>query len=264
MTNDRIGCADLGRFIRYLYEYQNGQRVRNAGFVKVEEREQSPAVSIHGKGLNLTGKETLKLYIFYMDENVCRGIWQGDIVDVNPALNYRLIFTKEDTGRPENYDQIEGIILVMSGDRKLAATWNDMEVNVDAMKLWDEEPEQETEIILEEEMQMDTYITPSRPQFEKISRRDIARLPRCEWRLANNSFLVHGYHNFHHLILMEDEDGFWLGVPGIFHEKEERAAGAFGFPRFLPVEEEDCSLLEEMPKEEMFGYWCRKVRKGSE
>jgi hypothetical protein len=53
------------------------------------------------------------------------------------------------------------------------------------------------------------------------------------------------------LIFLEDEEGLWLGVPGIYHEKEEKAAEAFGFPRYLEGEEED------------FGYWCRKVKKPS-
>ena len=229
----------MRRFIRYLYEYENGQRIRNVGFVKVDEKPESTTVSIHGKGLRLNGDEVMKLYIFYMDENVCRGIWQGDIKDVNPALNYRLIFTKEDTGRPENYSQIEGIILSVSDGRKFAAAWNDVEVHVDGMRMWDAYEE------------IDAYISPSNPAYEKIERRDIARLPRCEWRLANNSFLMHGYRNYHHLIFLEDEEGLWLGVPGIYHEKEGKAAEAFGFPRYLEGEEED------------FGYWCRKVKKPS-
>ena len=262
----------MRRFVRYLYEYENGQRVRNVGFVKVEERAGATSVSIHGKGLRLNGDETVKLYIFYMDENVCRGIWQGDIVDVNPALNYRLIFTEEDTGRPDNFPHIEGIILELPENRKLAATWNDLEIDVDAMKLWDEVIEVPEEVCQEEsasedkedcEEEIDTYMNPSTPQLEKITRKEIARLPRCEWRLANNSFLMHGYRSYHHLVLMEDNEGFWLGVPGIFHEKEARAAEAFGFPRFLRMEDDSVNLSEdERNADEDFGYWCRQVHKG--
>lgn len=268
----------MRRFIRYLYEYENGQRIRNVGFAKVEEKDNSTSISIHGKGLRLKGNETLKLYIFYMDENVCRGIWQGDIKNVNPALNYRLIFTEEDTGRPENYSQIEGIILEMPGNRKLAAVWNDLEVNVDEMVLWDSfedevepesgaRPECEGKCLennsavpkMEKEEEIDRYIPTTMPEIEKIDRRDIARLPRCEWKLANNSFLLHGYNNYHHLMLTEDENGFWLGVPGIFHEREAKAAEAFGFPRFLVMDEDE---VESSDPEEKFGYWCRKVRRG--
>ena len=33
----------------------------------------------------------------------------------------------------------------------------------------------------------------------KITRQEIAGLPRKEWKLANNHFLLHGYYNYHHL-----------------------------------------------------------------
>lgn len=337
MNKTRIDCdkrkddrsAVLRRFIRYLYEYENGRRIRNVGFVKVEEKETSAMLNIHGKGLGLRGDETLKLYIFYMDGNVCRGIWQGDIINVNPALNYRLIFTEADTGHPENFGKIEGVILVLSDDRKFAAVWNDMEVDVDNMQLWEEacdvgdqqfqgeeengkeeaeslcareeedakeqeedlrmrneeehveEPkedlraenkeacEEEPAVSLREheeseaEEDVDEYMEPTRPQFQKIVRGDIARLPRCEWRLANNSFLIHGFRNYHHLVFLEDGDGFWLGVPGIYHEREARAAEAFGFPRFVRADEEEIELdANERCAAETFGYWCRKVRRG--
>ena len=45
----------LKRFIRYLYEYEQGKRTRNVGFVKVEQEERESTVHIHGKGLRLSG-----------------------------------------------------------------------------------------------------------------------------------------------------------------------------------------------------------------
>ena len=57
----------------------------------------------------------------------------------------------------------------------------------------------------------------------KIQRRDIAQLKRCEWRLANNSFLLHGYYSYHHLLLIQEGEKCWLGVPGIYHPREAQA-----------------------------------------
>lgn len=118
----------------------------------------------------------------------------------------------------------------------------------------------------------------------RITRREIARLPRCEWKLANNRFLLHGYYNYGHLLFLEEEDGCYLGVPGVYHEKEARAAGVFGFGKFVMAEELafDNNIDENINKtaetivddnidkkeaqaadseEERFGYWCRRVRK---
>lgn len=39
------------QFIRYLYEYDQGKRIRNVGFVKVEQSGARGMVHIHGKGL---------------------------------------------------------------------------------------------------------------------------------------------------------------------------------------------------------------------
>ncbi len=42
--------------------------------------------------------------------------------------------------------------------------------------------------------------------------------------------------------------------PGIYHRKEAKAAEVFGFTRFVQAEQ------DESEENEMFGYWCRKVR----
>lgn len=97
----------------------------------------------------------------------------------------------------------------------------------------------------------------------KIQRSDISILPRRFWPLANNSFLLHGYHNYNHLLLAEETGRLWLGVPGIYDPREARAADLFGFPQFtreyaahLDLEPEECSDSDD------FGYWCRCVGTG--
>ena len=95
----------------------------------------------------------------------------------------------------------------------------------------------------------------------KIQRKDLVMLPRCEWRLANNSFLVHGYYNYHHLILTVADDRLKLGVPGVYYPQEAKAAESFGFPEFLRLAELGVELTEEEKNDqENFGYWCRNVR----
>ena len=98
-------------------------------------------------------------------------------------------------------------------------------------------------------------------QCSKIQRNELARLPRCEWKLANNSFLLHGFYNYHHLALIDDGKGLRLGVPGIYHPQEAKAASAFGFAEFIPIQEIDLELMEDEGDEsEQFGYWCRYVK----
>lgn len=97
----------------------------------------------------------------------------------------------------------------------------------------------------------------------KIQRSDIAVLPRRFWFLANNSFLLHGYHNYNHLLLAEESGRLWLGVPGIYDSREARAADLFGFPQFTREYNGHLDLEpEERSDSADFGYWCRCVGAG--
>lgn len=92
----------------------------------------------------------------------------------------------------------------------------------------------------------------------KIQRSDLSLLPRKFWPLANNSFLLHGYHNYAHLLLVEEDGRMWLGVPGIYDSREARAAELFGFPQFTRAYIRELDLSEEERNDNAdFGHWCR-------
>lgn len=86
---------------------------------------------------------------------------------------------------------------------------------------------------------------------------DIGRLPREYWILGNNSFLLHGYYQFRHLILLREQDKnkvtYQVGVPGQNHSNEKFMAEMFGFERFVPAE-------RKRREGTVFGYWCTPVR----
>ena len=529
----------MKRFIRYLYEYEQGKRLRNVGFVKVEQKDEDCTLNIHGKGLHMKGERKLDVYLFFDEDDGCAGIWQGTVDNVNPAINYRLFYTKEDVAAPENFQRINGIILESETGRKYAAVWNDAAVDVgrmrvvkpdavrketvpegdavqnrempagdagiagndageeaalqgEAMRSQEEavqsremerreavqsreetvrsrEPERKEAVQSREEavrnreperregmqrqeeavrsreperregmqrqeeavrsreaeprkvMQggavlqgefMQSQETPSEerdiktretsleegfmgnqgahvqdkgvmmrenpmfgrrpariispmrsksmqgqgtrqnegalgqenpsmpdhamhagvpreeesagqtpaggrelreepamgspagenaapgnrrvfPQSDvefgremtaepienicgdtrrqmpkerlrctKIQRNDIARLPRCEWKWANNSFLLHGYYNYRHLAIIDDGERYRLGVPGIYHPQEAKAASTFGFTEFIPHKDMDMDLTDdERSSQEQFGYWCRPIKR---
>ena len=101
-----------------------------------------------------------------------------------------------------------------------------------------------------------------RRQIMKIQRGEISILPRCEWKLANNNFLLHGYYNYRHLVLIDEGNQLKLGVPGIYHEREARAAATFGFPEFIAEADVNVTLEpQERNENQQFGYWCRQVRR---
>ena len=58
---------------------------------------------------------------------------------------------------------------------------------------------------------------------------------RC-YQMTHNSFLLHGYYNYRHLLLMRQEVSgevkYYIGVPGNFYEREKQVARMFGFESF--------------------------------
>nr|WP_296100688.1 hypothetical protein [uncultured Mediterraneibacter sp.] len=104
----------------------------------------------------------------------------------------------------------------------------------------------------------ETAIQDASIQARKITHAEISTLPRRFWPLANNSFLLHGCHNYHHLLLIKEEDHLWLGVPGLYDPREAHMANLFGFPQFTSSYISILELTEdECENSESFGHWCR-------
>lgn len=96
-------------------------------------------------------------------------------------------------------------------------------------------------------------------QCVRIMPEDIGLMARSNWEYGNNSFLMHGFYNYHYLLLgsMVYEDGarqYVLGVPGIYSGKDQYLAQIFGFRRFVPLR--TCPF-----KTGEFGYWIAKLTK---
>ena len=148
-------------------------------------------------------------------------------------------------------------------DTKMAAEFHENEDG--KMKVEPQQVEnQEQEDIAEVQRENDSTdkAEDSRRQIMKIQRGEISILPRCEWKLANNNFLLHGYYNYRHLVLIDEGNQLKLGVPGIYHEREARAAATFGFPEFIAEADVKVTLEpQERNENQQFGYWCRQVRR---
>lgn len=262
----RKGCRQtMNTFTRYLYEYKNGRRVRNAGFVKVEQEGTRCAVKIYGKGFS-AGGHPLELFVFCVDEGSCLGFPMGQLRVADRMVGCRLSWSEEDLEEPAYFQKVEGVILRKkgeSGTEWYAASWNDPDVRIEEMKLYvprvmaeeaKEEKTKEEEASAETEesvLTVEEAAETAPPRMARIGRQELAGLPRKEWKLANNQFLLHGLYNYHYLLSFEWENTYWLGVPGIYHPREQKAADIFGFGRFLNPEPEK--------EEENFGYWCRQV-----
>lgn len=148
-------------------------------------------------------------------------------------------------------------------DTKMVAEFHENEdgkMKVEPQQVEDQEQEDIAEV--QRENDSTDKAEDSRRQIMKIQRGEISILPRCEWKLANNNFLLHGYYNYRHLVLIDEGNQLKLGVPGIYHEREARAAATFGFPEFIAEADVKVTLEpQERNENQQFGYWCRQVRR---
>jgi hypothetical protein len=86
----------------------------------------------------------------------------------------------------------------------------------------------------------------------KMEPKDIGMLPKETWSLSNNSFLMHGFYCYHHLIFAKRKDRYGsqyiIGIPGIYHERERFMAKMFGFESFKSIRRRELQQGD-------FGYW---------
>jgi len=88
----------------------------------------------------------------------------------------------------------------------------------------------------------------------RLEPQDIGMLPMQCWIYGNNSFLLHGYYSYRHLILAKMQNGeYILGVPGINHNRDSFMAHMFGFQSFKSVRVHPSDTCE-------FGYWYVVLR----
>ncbi len=94
----------------------------------------------------------------------------------------------------------------------------------------------------------------------QIELKHLRELPKCYWYLGNNSFLLHGFFNYHYLVVgRTGEDRWFLGVPGIYQRQERVMAAIFGFPEFLAMAQEEKNGEENGEPLNRFGCWCRYI-----
>ena len=92
--------------------------------------------------------------------------------------------------------------------------------------------------------------------YLSIEPRDFVILQERFQPMVQNSFLLHGFYHYRHILLGRQKQGkniqYYLGVPGVFYEKEKAAALFYGFESF----ESSTSPATEGS----FGYYMKRVQ----
>jgi len=284
--------ASMQRFVIYIYAYENGEKTHNTGYAKIEIRGSGGRLEIHLAGIG-TQRRKAEVRFLYKEGERLRSVSIGEIQLENGGGQGQFTFLTNaigDAGR--SFDEMVGIELKDLNNQTYMSFWKELPslkenrmpgegVETSAVK-----PDKE---ILEEAEQeslhsMELPIRNVFPEhimediwngFKKnrngmklneevyalqIDLNDLREFPQKYWGLGNNSFLLHGFFNYHYLLFGKQADGKWfLGIPGIYERQEGLMASVFGFSGFMqlsePAESKDAMQPDVKHWESRQGVW---------
>jgi len=267
--------------IIYLSLFEAGERTASAGFASLQGEKEELSIHVQVKGVY--GEPDGNYPVCLVTDQQKTGI--GELAVKAGCGRYEKKFYCDGYGAFVNGlkiapEEICAVQIMLSGDKRITGEWKPVhsegepEISLQPEKT--SSPREENSFMKEEEKpdlkavsipsdkweQLKSQYRLIHPfkderEFISIEPRDFVVLSEPYQKLVNNSFLLHGFYNYRHLILGKDyrigtdlETCFYLGVPGVFFEREKMVAIMFGFEGF----ESDGQI--EIGK---FGYYLRRV-----
>ena len=258
---------EYNRLVAYIYSYIEGKKGANAGFARIEVRNERVKFKITMK--NIFSQLDVSLVYEESGQYKLIGIgkaqFRGDSGEFNYEGNCEDI---EASGI--GFDGIKGIFMSGEHPEKIfyASEWEEkgisfpielkasevaekeqlVEVPVN-MKKWEE-------IIFDRE-KIYIFADDDFVDVVEIEPDDIEKMPNTNWHLLRNSFVKYGYQTFRHLIAGKINDNgkgrYFIGIPGIYNRRERTTAGLYGFTNFKFSMRSDIRLSQ-------FGYWYKDIQ----
>ncbi len=266
----------MNRKIYYVDGYCEGEKERNIGFIKVEEQ----GLFIMLRGLPLRGEAVCKVYAgaentkqkYVVDVPVSNGYGQARVswssslkmqdctqlyIPIDSKRCGRCIIEQEEQ-KPFFYQK--SILQQASQENRVEKEQKPkliIESLNDTMPLMEQD---KWEQLCKNYPQVHIY-----PEADTIviKPRDLVILTQEYHELATNSFVLHAFYNYRQLLLFryrqEMESRYYLGVPGVYYEREKKIAYMFGFEGF---ENGESRLVNEDRRQVYagcFGYYMKQV-----
>lgn len=248
--------------ISYLELQENGQRIRSAGYARLESLDKEEILTVQLNGQEIVSGKGIPLYLQWesREQQLCEmTIDQG-----RASCEKRIPLEKE-------WEQILGIRIPLERNLEIIGRFvRGGDAKKKPAQEADKQPREQTPEAAETVV---TSLVPS--QGDRISKRSAAEntlhmkdtkweqlssiyphihpfrdareflsvgpedfvvlRERC-YQMTHNSFLLHGYYNYRHLLLLRQETAgqakYYIGVPGNFYEREKQVARMFGFESF--------------------------------
>ena len=277
---------EYNRLIAYIYSYSGGLKGENAGFAKIEIRNDILKIKITIQGGLLKEDLTGSVKMFCREEEKTFWVTLGEMSANNLGGNFEYAGNGEDIENSgQGFNNISGMIIEFKGEEKyiFGSEWDDLgfpefkddvtEVKLEATVVEEiVKPEEYTETAKKEEQLQDENsvweeLLNTRESVEpfaddnfydiiEIARLDIERMSNTNWGLLTNGFVNYGYNNFRHLIAGSyTQNGVkrhFIGIPGVYNRRERSLAGMYGFERFKFSMRSDIRLSQ-------FGYWIKEL-----
>lgn len=279
--------------ISYLDYCENGERICGVGFVKTELRNDELTIYVNVRGLRHPEPSSPKVVLYCSSGEKLLGQiqlenGQGEMRHTCHLLrdakeengNVRLLSLRivlgegreirciweKDSEKALKVQEYEGITERIEDE---GTTERIVDENSDEIKesecpteVKENEEPQTVVRLLEDKWRQISAIYPHVQPFQddrdflSITPADFVMLTADSYRGANNSFLLHGFYNYRHLILTRLEQRgeilYYLGVPGNYYDREKQVAILFGFESF------ECA--EEPAQEGDYGYYMMRVQ----
>lgn len=282
----------MNRKIFYVDCYYEGTKERNIGFIKLEEE----GLFVMLRGLPIQRETVCKVYIkknehdrkYLMDVSLKNGYGQAKI-------NWSRELRKQDCREiyiPINQKRYGRCIIDQTVEQEIKKPniqvfpQGKAEIKKAAMM---KGVQQKNTVEIEKEQKQRAVIEPlndTMPMMEQdkwkqlcknypqvhiypeadtvvIKPKDMVILTQEYHELATNSFVLHAYYNYRQLLLLRYHQGmdvtYFLGVPGVYYEREKRIALMFGFEGF---ENGESRLVNEDRRQAYagcFGYYMKQV-----
>lgn len=251
--------SDYKRIVSYIYCYENGIKSGSVGFCKVEVKNGQGRLHISIKGVK---QKNLSIYFYsWVDGNMVP-FRAGKMETNGEAGEYKERF---DAGSSE-FTGAGGIFLGDNIDMLYAAEWDDIEINpsritfaapkkiIEAAQVPEEvKEEDELTAMINSKQKIDAFEDDVMYDCVEIDIMELKRLPISSADLERNTFVLHSYYNYHHLLFgrVENKNGidkYFLGVPGTYGNRERFVAMMYGFENFRKSHRSGY-------EKEYFGYW---------
>lgn len=248
--------------ISYLELQENGQRIRSAGYARLESLDKEEILTVQLNGQEIVSGKGILLYLQW--ESGEQQLCEMTIDQGRASCEKRIPLEKE-------WEQILGIRIPLERNLEIIGRFvRGGDAKKNPAQEADKQPREQTPEAAETVV---TSLVPS--QGDRISKRSAAEntlhmkdtkweqlssiyphihpfrdareflsvgpedfvvlRERC-YQMTHNSFLLHGYYNYRHLLLLRQETAgqakYYIGVPGNFYEREKQVARMFGFESF--------------------------------